>query len=154
MSKRLADPARKIEDSRLRVDELSARLVRVLFDRFRRERQLIRLWNDRLDANAPQAVLKNTRIKLEQIYNNIIKSFMINYNFRLARTRALAAKLDALSPISILARGYSITRTIPDATVVKDARTVSLNQDLEVLVARGRMVCRVKGKSTDGKKNF
>ncbi len=66
------------------------------------------------------------------------------------QTRELAAKLNALSPVAILSRGYSITRTIPDARVVKSPHSVSLNQDLEVMVAHGRLICRVKGKSSDG----
>jgi exodeoxyribonuclease VII large subunit len=70
------------------------------------------------------------------------------------KNRELTAKLEALSPVAILKRGYSITRTIPEAVVIKDAKAVSLNQDLEVMIARGRLICRVKGKSTDGEKNF
>ena len=52
--------------------------------------------------------------------------------------------------MAILTRGYSITRTIPGKKVIKDPKMVSLNQDLEVMVAFGRLYCRVKGKSTDG----
>jgi exodeoxyribonuclease VII large subunit len=64
------------------------------------------------------------------------------------------AKLQALSPVAVLTRGYSITRTIPAKTIVTDPGTVSLNQDLEVMVALGRLYCRVKGKSTNGKKDL
>ena len=60
------------------------------------------------------------------------------------------AKLQTLNPVAILTRGYSITRTVPAKTVVKDPETVSLNQDLEIMVALGRLYCRVKGKSSDG----
>ena len=70
------------------------------------------------------------------------------------RIRELTAKLGVLNPLAILARGYSVTRTIPDATVVKDARTVALDQDLEVLLGKGRLLCHVKGKATDGEKNI
>ena len=70
------------------------------------------------------------------------------------RTCELTAKLNALSPVAILSRGYSITRTIPDARVVKNPQSVSLNQDLEVMVAHGRLICRVKGKSNNGQKDI
>ena len=55
--------------------------------------------------------------------------------------------------MSILSRGYSVTRTIPDAAVVKDSRRVALDQELEVLLARGRLRCRVKGTTDNGKEN-
>jgi exodeoxyribonuclease VII large subunit len=147
---RLVDPRRKLEDSCLKVDDLTARLNRVLFHRIQRERNSYDLWDDRLHVNNPIYLFKNIKKQLEQNYNNLNKSFEIYNKSNQIKIRELAATLQALSPTAILARGYSITRTIPGKTVVKDPKTVSLDQDLEVLVASGRLYCRVKGKSTNG----
>ena len=149
-SKGLVDPRRKLEDSCLKVDDLTARLNRILFHRILRERKHYDFWDDRLHVNSPIHLFKNTKIKLEQNYNNLIKSFKIYNKSNQIKVRELAATLQVLSPAAILARGYSITRTIPGKTVVKDPETVSLDQDLEVMVASGRLYCRVKGKSTNG----
>ena len=147
---RLVDPRRKLEDSCLKVDDLTARLNRVLFHRILRERNNYDFWDDRLLVNIPINLFKNIKKQLEQNYNNLIKSFEIYNKSNQIKIRELAATLQALSPAAILARGYSITRTIPGKTVVKDPETVSLDQDLEVMVASGRLYCRVKGKSTNG----
>ena len=149
-SNRLVDPRRKLEDACLKVDDLTARLNRVFFHRILRDRKHHGFWDDRLHANSPIHLSENIKIQLEQNINNIIKSIEIYYKLNQIKIRELAAKLQALSPMAILARGYSITRTIPGKTLVKDPKTVSLNQDLEVMVALGRLYCRVKGKSTDG----
>ena len=149
-SKRLVDPRRKLEDSCLKVDDLTSRLNRILFHRILRERKHYDFWDDRLHINSPIHLFKNTKIKLEQNYNNLIKSLKIYNKSNQIKVRELAATLQVLSPAAILARGYSITRTIPGKTVVKDPETVSLDQDLEVMVASGRLYCRVKGKSTNG----
>ena len=149
-SKGLVDPRRKLEDSCLKVDDLTARLNRILFHRILRERKHYEFWDDRLHVNSPIHLFKNTKIKLEQNHNNLIKSFKIYNKSNQIKVRELAATLQVLSPAAILARGYSITRTIPGKTVVKDPETVSLDQDLEVMVASGRLYCRVKGKSTNG----
>ena len=149
-SKGLVDPRRKLEDSCLKVDDLTARLNRILFHRILRERKHYDFWDDRLHVNSPIHLFKNTKIKLEQNHNNLIKSFKIYNKSNQIKVRELAATLQVLSPAAILARGYSITRTIPGKTVVKDPETVSLDQDLEVMVASGRLYCRVKGKSTNG----
>ena len=154
ISKRLADPRRKIEDLRLRIDDLYLRLNRTFGYRIRRDRENLIFRADRLSANNPRFLIQKVKKQLDQNYNNLIKSFIIFNNYNKIRIRELAAKLEALSPIAILSRGYSITRTIPDARVVKDPHTVSLDQDLEVMVAKGRIFCRVKGKSTDGQKDF
>jgi len=155
ISKHLNDPRRKIEDLRLRVDDLYLRLNRTFANRIRRDRENLVFRADRLRANNPRFFLiQKSKKKLEQNYNNLLKSFIILNNSKQIRIRELTAKLEALSPVAILTRGYSITRTIPDAKVVKNQQTVSLNQDLEVMVAKGRLICRVKGKYTDGQKDI
>ncbi|MBT8371958.1 MAG: hypothetical protein KJO34_13415, partial [Deltaproteobacteria bacterium] len=119
-----------------------------------RERENLGFWAGRLEANNPMVLFEKIKNQLKQINNNILKSFIIYNKSKQMRIRELSAKLEALSPVAILARGYSITRTIPEAEVVRDARTVSLNQDLEVMIAKGRLFCRVKGKSTNGEKDI
>ena len=91
-----------------------------------------------------------TKKQLEKNYSNLIKTFTILIQSKRFKLRELTAKLEAMSPAAILSRGYSITRTIPEARVIKNTESVSLDQDIEVMVAKGRLFCRVKGKSTDG----
>ena len=149
-SKHLVDPRRKLEDACLKVDDLTMRLNRTLLHRILRERQHLEFWNDRLGANNPIQLFNEIKLKLDKNYYNLLKTFQINIKLTQIKLRAQVAKLQALNPVAILARGYSITRTIPAKTVVKDPGKVSLNQDLEVMVALGRLYCRVKGKSSDG----
>ena len=153
-SQRLIDPRRKFEDYRLRLDDLSARLNRALLFRIRRERKQLDFWQDRLAANTPRILLRKTKKQLEQTYNNLLKSLIIYKHSRKIRIRELTAKLEALNPLAILARGYSVTRTIPDAMIVKDSQSVALDQDLEVMLAKGRLLCRVQGKTNHGKKDI
>ena len=146
---------RKIEDLRLRIADLHLRLNRTFEYRIRRDRENLAFRADRLSAKNPLIFLiQKSKKRLEQNYNNLIKSFVILNNSKQIRIRELTAKLEVLSPVAILTRGYSITRTIPDAKVVKNPQTVALNQDLEVMVAQGRLICRVKGKFTDGQKDI
>ena len=153
-SQRLIDPRRKFEDYRLRLDDLVARLNRVLLFRIRREREHLVLWENRLAANTPRILLKKTKAQHEQAFSNLIKSLIIYKHSRQIRIRELTAKLEALNPLAILARGYSVTRTIPDAMIVKDSQLVALDQALEVMLAKGRLLCRVQGKINDGKKDI
>ena len=150
ITRRLIDPRREIEDLRLQIDDLTLRLNRMFAYNLRRERENLDFRMDLLKANTPRLSIRKTRIQLDQIYNNLLKTFILFNTSKQIKIRELTAKLEALSPVAILSRGYSITRTIPDARVIKDTRAVVLNQDLEVMVANGRLICRVKGKSTDG----
>jgi exodeoxyribonuclease VII large subunit len=64
--------------------------------------------------------------------------------------RSLVDKLGSLSPLSILERGYSITRRIPDMIVVKDSGQVKTGDEVRVLLAKGTVDCRVQ-KTQPGK---
>jgi len=154
ISKRLIDPRRKFEDHRLHLDDLFARLNRVVSLRINREREYIEFWKDRLGANNPGLRLVKIKKQLEQTHGNLFKSLIIYNHSKNIRIRELKAKIEALNPLAILARGYSLTRTIPDAVVVKDSGHVALDQKLEVMLAKGRLLCRVEGRTTNGKKNI
>jgi len=153
-SKRLVNPRRKLEDYRLHLDDLCARMQRILLFRVRREREQVVFWQNRLNANTPRELLVKANQKLEQINENIFKSLLISNHSRKIHIRELSATLTALNPLAILARGYSVTRTIPDAAVVKNSQNVALDQNLEVMLAKGLLICRVKGKVDHGKKDF
>ena len=146
----MVDPRRKIEDSCLKLDDLTVRLNRILFQRILIERKNHKFWDDRLRTNNPIHIYKKYKLKLEYILNNLMKTYNIYNSSKKIKIRELAAKLQALSPMAILTRGYSITRTLPGKTVVRDPENVSLDQDLEIMMALGRLYCRVKGKSTNG----
>ncbi|MFQ5881325.1 MAG: exodeoxyribonuclease VII large subunit [Candidatus Methylomirabilales bacterium] len=58
--------------------------------------------------------------------------------------KTLAGKLDSLSPLAILARGYSICRQLPDLSILKSAASVVEGGRVEVTLAQGGLICRVE----------
>ena len=58
--------------------------------------------------------------------------------------QALAGRLQALSPLAVLARGYSITFAGPGRRVVMDASAVPAGEVLETLVSKGRIFSTVR----------
>ncbi len=146
MSDRLIDPKKMIEDFRLRIDDCLARLVRTLDSSRILWRERLTMRADRLLANNPYLQTKKLKKELEQNNNNLLDKIRIYLNYEQALLRELTASLQALSPTAVLSRGYSITRTIPDALVVMDPMEVSIGQDLDVMVAKGSFICTVKRK--------
>ena len=57
-----------------------------------------------------------------------------------------SSRLDALSPLAVLDRGYSITHKLPDEVIVKTADELGLGDLVRVTLARGKATCRVEGK--------
>jgi exodeoxyribonuclease VII large subunit len=62
---------------------------------------------------------------------------------RTRRFGELAARLDALSPLSVLARGYALVRRGEDGRIVRAPRDVALGDELEVRLARGAIRAEV-----------
>ncbi|MFN3486477.1 MAG: exodeoxyribonuclease VII large subunit, partial [Planctomycetota bacterium] len=58
--------------------------------------------------------------------------------------REAAGRLEALSPLGILARGYSITRRASTGEVIRDARAVRPGERLFSILAEGRLLSRVE----------
>ena len=146
MTKRLVHPSRKIVDLRLKNDDMLDRLNRAFKNSLLKHHE--RFWwrTERLFSNNPSIQIKILKDKLDIKKANINIYIKLILNNKRSILRELEAKLYTLSPKAILDRGYSITRTIPDATVIRDPQEVSIGQDLEVTVAGGSFICSVKRK--------
>ena len=146
MSNRLVHPNRKLTDLRLKTDDMLGRLNRSFKNSFLKHQE--RFWwrIERLISNNPSIQIRLLKDKLNIKNSNINIYIQILLSKKRAILRELEAKLYTLSPEAILARGYSITRTIPDAAVIRDPKEVSIGQDLEVMVAKGVFICSVKRK--------
>jgi exodeoxyribonuclease VII large subunit len=58
--------------------------------------------------------------------------------------KATAAQLETLSPLNVLARGYSLTRKESDQSVVRRADQVRPGERIVTLVQSGRIFSRVE----------
>jgi exodeoxyribonuclease VII large subunit len=61
----------------------------------------------------------------------------------------LEKRIKDLSPLSILNRGYSITRSLPEKIVLRDASVVKKGEQVQVLLAKGALECRVEKLESD-----
>lgn len=63
--------------------------------------------------------------------------------------RALAGQLESLSPLSVLARGYSVTLRERDGAVVRDANVISVGERLRTRYGNGQSVSVVESVEQD-----
>ncbi len=70
----------------------------------------------------------------------------VRQRFTLARTRldATAGRLESLSPLAVLARGYSVTRRAADGRVIRRAGELSPGEEICTRFARGEALSRVE----------
>ncbi|MDL1968337.1 MAG: exodeoxyribonuclease VII large subunit [Deltaproteobacteria bacterium] len=150
LNNRLVDPGKNIQDFRLRIDDYINRLLKSICNIIDKQRDQL-IWMTRsLYANIPYKHIDNLNVTLKRLDDNLLLSIDVYIQNMRSATIVLTSRLNDLSPVAILDRGYSITRTIPDAVVVRDPKTVKSGQELEVMVAKGSLICRVEGKSYNG----
>ncbi|HGY10878.1 MAG TPA: exodeoxyribonuclease VII large subunit, partial [Desulfobacterales bacterium] len=146
VSKSLVDPKRKVQDLRLKTDDFTTRLTKLLLNHIIQQREKYKLWKDLLYINKPLGYVAKL---YERLANLSSKLFILNnilLNSKRSLLRETTGRLNVLNPTAILKRGYSITRTIPEAAVVKTAHSVSIGQNLEVMLAKGKLVVNVHKK--------
>ena len=116
---------RRLDSARERLEQFASRPA------FRRPLQRVRELEQRLDGTA-ERLLRAVRQRLIQAGSQL---------------EALAARLETLSPLNVLTRGYSLTQTA-DGKIVRDSKEVSPGNVLVTRVAKGQITSRVEN-STD-----
>ncbi|MDA0710457.1 MAG: exodeoxyribonuclease VII large subunit [bacterium] len=66
------------------------------------------------------------------------------FDARVSDYRHLTGKLGSLSPLSVLARGYSLAHRVADEALVLDASILRKDESLRIRFARGEARCRVE----------
>ena len=67
------------------------------------------------------------------------------------RVGSLAAQLESLSPLAVLARGYSLTRRTRDGQLIQQADTLTVGEEITTTVDRGEILSRVESVDPLGK---
>ena len=63
----------------------------------------------------------------------------------------LEERINDLNPLSVLNRGYSITRKLPENLIMKDVAGVKKGDRVHVTLAEGELECEIE-KSAPGKR--
>jgi exodeoxyribonuclease VII large subunit len=123
------------------VDDRRARLVRALIERLRAARFDVRHLAARVAPLRLVGQLRQGRIDAARLVQRLARAAAITAPRQ--RVSAAAARLTALSPRAVLARGYSLV-TLEDGTVVRQARQLAPGRAVELEFASGRAGARVE----------
>jgi exodeoxyribonuclease VII large subunit len=114
-----------------------------------RERQLHHLAR-RLDACDLRRRLGTVRARVAGADGRAAAAMSRELHRRQATLGECAARLESLSPIAVLGRGYAVCWNAERTRIVRDAATASPGDRVRVTLARGELACEVRDASTDG----
>jgi len=139
----LTDPARPLRDWSRRLDDLGLRLQRGLSIRHEQARERLARATRALRPELLRAHLRHDARHLAQLRGRLERAALGEATRRRRAMEALAGRLDSLSPLACLARGYSIC-TLPSGEVVTRAAQVSPGTAVSVRLREGSLGCRVE----------
>ena len=132
----LADEQHRVERAAVRAGAAASELVRLRLSGLNRLRE-------RLAVQSPVARLERSRRRLEKLTTGLVRPVELRLQERTLRLREASARLDALSPLASLARGYAVLRT-PAGAIVNRIAQLAPGDRIEALVSDGRADCEVR----------
>jgi exodeoxyribonuclease VII large subunit len=138
----LALPDRQGQETRLDRDRRRLRVAALgVVDRA--ARRLSRS-GESLRVHAPSARLLADRVRMEAAVSALRRGIGFHLAGSGGRLAAASARLDALSPLAVLSRGYAIVYREPEGVIVRRAREVSEGDALRLRVSAGEIDVIVK----------
>jgi len=150
LSRRLVHPNRQIADYRLRLDDVLGRMLRGFSRELAANRDCLRTMKQRLARCSPAIIVEDLNILLKHHRQSLLSEMQFCLESKKSAFRTTVGRLNALNPLAVLERGYSVTRILPGYTVLKDVGQVDVGQRLDVTVSKGAVVCRIERKRENG----
>ena len=138
LHKRLRHPGRKLQEQAQHLDHLDIRLKRAVQNRIEQHQHQIILKRDRLLRQHPKTLLIERGQKVKNIVGQLSKIVSQQLKTKTRHAEQVIHLLDAVSPLKILSRGFSVIRDHKNV-VIKSVSSVSLGENLKGRVADGEI---------------
>jgi len=132
------------DELRLRVDELAARTQAVIQGALAVHRERVQMLGRHLAVLSPVAQVRRQAERLGGVRQRLFAWWGMARMLKQERLSVLAGKLESLSPLAILARGYSICFALPGRQVVKAVADAPAGSQVAVRLFRGELTCVVR----------
>ena len=125
--------------------ESSSRLLRgALMKRLERSRARLRRCEGSYVFKKPLDGVGARRMRLAMIEDRLAAAMRSAVGQDRARVAILASRLDALSPLAVLARGYAVVADASTGRVLRRAADAHVGQAVNVRLSEGSLACEVK----------
>ncbi|HKV83790.1 MAG TPA: exodeoxyribonuclease VII large subunit [Ktedonobacterales bacterium] len=119
------------------LDETHARLRYLIFQRIQAERDRLQSRERDLRRASPAHAIATSRQRLDEAQHLLTRAISHRMELHRARLSGAALRLDALSPLQTLGRGFAVVRRESDGALVTSVTQAPAGQGLIVRVADG-----------------
>ena len=143
MSHGFDDVQRRLREASARACDASARLERLSSQKLEQARRRLDAVARRLSPARTAARAANARVRLTALRSSVEAAARSQLEEARSRLAVAAAALDAMSPLSVLKRGYALAEG-PRGNLLRSAGSVGVGVRVRVRLAEGALQCRVE----------
>jgi exodeoxyribonuclease VII large subunit len=129
------------------LEEISAHIRKLSFcliSLLEHSKQRLKASKESYGFRRPFDIITQRSQKVDELFSQVVNRVKNYFEIKSNAISLLKEKLVALSPASVLKRGYSITRKLPELAVIKDAGILKREDRIEVKVFKGRIESKVE----------
>ena len=121
---------------KMRIDDAFGRTENAFVRYLTEKKSRLSTLSKQIELCSPSFKLESERRELLHKYNILERSVSEICRKQNDRLRAIAGRLDAINPLAVLSRGYSVSKK-DDGRVVTSAATLSVGENINILYADG-----------------
>lgn len=141
---RLARVKNRVEDGRLRLENLQLELKHNISDSLQGLRRSLEAEISRLKEYHPKQGLTNKRHYILSLDRELKVQIEKCLTEKCSRATELKARLAGVNPLAILSRGYSITQLLPEKRILTEAEGLNKGMRVKVRLHRGELLCDIE----------
>ncbi len=130
------------EALRQNLDSMLSSMVNTLTGRVDSARKHLRILSESPVLRSPDVYLQQRQLCVEQLKERLASAQKQVIEKKVFQYAALAAKLDAMSPLKVLSRGYAMTQT-EDGTVLRSTKQAKVGDTVTVTLSDGKLSASV-----------
>ena len=147
--KRIRHPGDKLREIGQKVDYLETALIQEMHQKVSFKKNQLNLSQLSLQQNSPQNKVKEAKVYLQNASKDLLKAFNLKIERKRKLLGELVATIEAVSPLSVLARGYSIISSEPEGKILSSSDQVEIGQTISAVLNKGSIKAEVKSKDKD-----
>ena len=124
------------------LDGADSRMIRGVTRQLRASRERLEGMAQKRALTDPTALIADKGMQLDHLQHRLAATMRAVTDREGGRFAALAAALDALSPLRVLGRGYALAQT-ESGEILRSAAQTAPGERIRVRLARGQLVCDV-----------
>lgn len=142
-SVRLTHPQAKIDTQRHRLQQLAARLDLQIKKELTTHQFKFTNLSQRFQALPLLSEVQDRQAYIRQVGKRLATNMQLNIDRKAAQLSSNMRTLAAVSPLSTLERGYSITTSLDTNEVLLDSENTEVGQQVNVRLQKGQLQCKI-----------